>query len=144
MLKFTDVKRQEINLVFKIKVFVLAPKFGILINPFISISQKFGLLQILRARWGATDGEERALGLVGAQTRSHTKVRDYGRTDVEVGLSWPEEDNHVVSIHRGTMPRTRSSKGREEALRHGLLDHQEKHIHDRVEERGSPASSHAG
>jgi hypothetical protein len=55
--------------------------------------------RILRARWGATDGEERALGLVGAQTRSHTKVRDYGRTDVEVGLSWPEEDNHVVSIH---------------------------------------------
>jgi hypothetical protein len=44
MLKFPIVERQEMNLVFKIKVFLLSPKFGILINPFISIFQNFGLL----------------------------------------------------------------------------------------------------
>jgi hypothetical protein len=38
------------------------------------------------------------------------------------------------------MPVTRSSKGREEAIHHGLLDHQVKHIHDRVEEQGERGS----
>jgi hypothetical protein len=77
-----------------------------------------------------------ALSKVGAQSGSHAKVLDNGRTGEEVQPSRPHEGNHIIGIHRGAMPQPTRGKSREQAIASRPLDHQVKHVHHRVEQEG--------
>jgi hypothetical protein len=65
---------------------------------------------------GASDGMDRTLGEVGAKARRLTKVLHNGRAGEEIQPIRLEEGDHVIRVHRCTMPETTTRQVRKQPI----------------------------